>query len=282
MKAILLLFCFLTSFLVFSQTTLDQLTGFTGDLRSNNQQIGSATLLEVSGNLFLVSAKHVLDGWQDKPITYTFYSTGKADDGGNTINILLSQSSLNKEIYFSQEFDVAAIHLGILSDDKSDLVFHLFDFVKYDAVNQLPVFKAGDIWPNEDLALGIKIFTLGFPSELDRSSQIPVTLVSGITSGFYQDGTIKCQLPVYGGNSGGPVFAYSPQSPGETRRGRMNYGENSAYLLGITTSFVPYVDGTKSARGNAIILTTNSGFAKIQPISRVLDLITNHILSGKD
>ena len=272
---LILMNCAISS-LCFSQATLGHLTGYTGDLKARNNQIGSATLLDVSGHLFMVTAKHVLQGWHDKPISYTFYKTGKSNDTGNTIEILLDGSSLNQYVYFSDSSDIAVIHIGFPSGDSTGQ-YELYNIARYSSKVPAAIFHENEIWPVSQLGLGIDVYTLGLPSESERSNQTSVSLVSGITSGFYPDGTFKCQLPVYGGNSGGPVFAYSSYGPSNYNEGGIFLGGNSIYLLGIITEFVPSIDGAKSPRGNAIFLTTNSGFAKAEPIDRVMKLIKSKI-----
>ena len=259
-----------------AQSLGSMVTASGGEIRHNGKQIGSGTLLYHQNNIFLVTAKHVIEKQFEDKLTYRFFDTGKQNDFGSTIEINLERSDTNEFLFFSDSYDLALIHIGFSlpqkGQDKEQI--HLYDIAKYSNYTK-PVqsFTTNRIWLYDDLVLGIDIYTLGFPSELERSNDTRISMVKGIVSGFYSDGRIKCQLPVYGGNSGGPVFVYSNSSPEEYGGKNIIIGSKSAYLIGVITDFVAYTDSAISQRGSGLVLTTNSGFSKVEPIGRVIDMI---------
>lgn len=267
----------------FSQIVPSEIIPFTGSILLDDNLSGTGTIIEYDGYLFIVTAKHVLAKAKDKIFKYTFYDKGRPSEKGQTISMFLDQRVIDEHLYFSDSFDIAVLHVGFpypvsVGQPKQ---YRFYNGIISDLKSEsLPFFSTDRFWMEEDVALGIDILAMGFPSELDNLDQTKVSVVKGIVSGFYPDGRTKLQLPIFGGNSGGPIMVYSNYSPS-------NYGQSvivgspRAYMLGIVTEFVPYIDSTVSKRGSGILLSTNSGFAKAEPIDRVVSLIKNKVLKTK-
>lgn len=264
-----------------SQPTSNQIIQYTGNITLDGVSTGTGTMVGHSGNVFIVTAKHVLKNSKGKALSYVYYQNGRPNEKGNKLSITLDEVAIKNHLFTSDSFDIAVLHIGYPIDGPNKNRFMFYSAVKHDIGEKgLPAFTTNKFWLDRDMDLGIPILTMGFPSELDEKDKTKVSIVSGIVSGFYPDGRLKLQLPVYGGNSGGPVIIHTSYSPSDYGNGIV-IGTMNSYVAGIVTEFVPYVDSTVSKRGSGIRLSTNSGFAKAEPIDRILSLIENKILSTK-
>ncbi|MGB3800130.1 MAG: serine protease [Lewinella sp.] len=279
-----LLFSFTSFTSVFCQLGVDNTAPYVGDLRVNGKQAGSATLLQYKGDLYLVTAKHVLENNYQGLINYTFYQTGKPSDAPQSITVRLKSNDKDQYIFFSESHDLAIIHIGFQGEELENggYSFNNYSNVRMDIDGNMSGFLENQIWPYQKLVLGLDAYTIGYPSELERSNDTKITMSKGIVSGFYPNALIKCQLPVFGGNSGGPLFIYSAYSPSEFGQGTIKIGgAMQAYLAGIIVEFVPYIDGSISARGTGFQTVSNSGYAKVEPIDRVTNLIETTVISKR-
>lgn len=276
----LVLFLFAPLSVAYAQDFASGIIPYTGEIRLQGIKLGTGTILSYDGHVFIVTAKHVLAESAGKIFEYTYYESGRPEEKGNSIRIDINHDVLTDQLYFSDSFDIAVIHIGfpvIVPQGQSQQFRFYSNIVDVSGGCPLPAFLDNMLWFENHLELGIDILTMGFPSELDRKDETKVSVVKGVLSGFYPDGRLKLQLPVFGGNSGGPVIIHGSNSPSDYGT-NLIIGSKRAFIAGIVTELVPLVDSSVSQRGSGFILSTNSGFAKAEPIDRVVALIKNKIL----
>lgn len=119
----------------------------------------------------------------------------------------------------------------------------------------------------QDVTVSSDVFMFSYPISLGREAQIDRSkplLRKGIVAGTTDDGRLVIDCPVYFGSSGGLVIEVN-------RAG----GVENFLGIGIATEMVPFVEELWSKQFNAKtgIRYENSGYAIVEPMDRILDLL---------
>jgi len=195
--------------------------------------------------LYLVTAKHVLGkvdsrgkfNLKDRMLHMSFRNDIYQEQI-NTLTINAKSMLDSNLIRFDRNQDIAVILLGKLVDN--DLKFPLaaqHDLKlapSQEAIATIPISYIAGI---RDLRLGSDVFITGYPKTIGivESPQYDYSkplLRKGLISGIYnKKGTIILDIPAFGGNSGGPVFALDAVS-------------RKMKLIGMLIQFIPFVSNS--------------------------------------
>ena len=232
---------------------------------SGEVSYGSGFMLESSkGNQFLVTAKHVLfenNKLRGDNASITILGSDYTDTSCTILEVDLQRLLSQSDLLLHQTADVALVRVGV-----SKSVVKGVRFVKV-AISGKPFVRYDILSGYDDALPGNDVFVYGYPvsigmREMPQFDMNRPLLRKGIVAGKYQPRkTIIIDCPSYGGNSGGPVVQASP------------FGIRTKFkVIGIVIEFIPFDE----SRVNPIpsgILTTNSGYAVVESVDRVLEIL---------
>jgi len=195
--------------------------------------------------LYLFTAKHVLGkvdsqgkfNLKDSTLHISFRNDIYSENL-NTLVINIKSMLDSNLIRFDDEKDISIMLLGKLVDN--DLKFpvaaqpDLRLAPTQKGIATIPINYIANI---RDLRLGSDVFITGYPKTIGiiKSPQYDYSkplLRKGLISGIYnKKGTIILDIPAYGGNSGGPVFALDVIS-------------RKMKLIGMLIQFIPFVSNS--------------------------------------
>jgi len=123
---------------------------------------------------------------------------------------------------------------------------------------------------------GDDIYILGFPLRMGTGTHFTPVIRSGIIALKEKQGEFVIEANVFPGNSGGPVFLRP--NIYDYRAGRLGEG-TIAYLIGIVSSYIPYIDVAISAQTSRprITFEENSGLATAFSSERIIALMRDYI-----
>lgn len=201
--------------------------------------------------LYLVTAKHVL-GKNDSlgefklkdSILHMSFRNDIYAEKINTLAINVESMLDNKLIRFANGKDIAIMLLGKLVDN--DLKFPVaaqHNLKLATSQKGIVTIPSSFISNLKELRLGSDVFISGFPRTIGlvESPQYDYSkplIRKGLISGIYnKKGTIILDIPAYGGNSGGPVYAVDTNS-------------RNFKLIGIMIQYIPYVSNSDYDNSN--------------------------------
>jgi len=244
-------------------------------IRIDNRDVGSGFYLNTKAASFLVTARHVLfdeaGKLRGKEATLLSYARDSKDKTRNTFRLDLPAFQTSGELKTDIDHDVAVIRIGKSSEQDSLKIIEGVVIIEKAITGLL-----GVGWENairfEQVLVGNDIFIFGYPSSigLKDAPQIDYErplLRKGIVAGLNEKTkAIILDCPAYGGNSGGPVLQVE-----ETRLGRTEFR-----LIGIVMQFVPYEEKwINISQRYGYSTTSNSGYSVVEPVDRILDLISS-------
>jgi hypothetical protein len=235
---------------------------------------GSGALVNTSGALFFVTAKHVLfdKGGKLREQAAQLLSYSK-DPANREPNIeVLDLAMLDKAGLISAHpgHDVAVIKLAdVVTQESADPAGKQYSITLrpgVQIVKSAGLVTAGNdvIKRFEKVLVGNEVVLYGYPISLalEKNHQLePLRplLRKGIVAGQnFQNKSIVLDCPVYPGNSGGPVFQVEQTSP----------FQKSVSMIGIVAEYVPFED-----QGRSFALTNNSGYSIATPMDFAIELI---------
>jgi hypothetical protein len=231
--------------------------------------VGTAFLVDYNGFNVLVTCKHILNS---ADLNKLFLSFNTQDHQIHRIPFnTLSNNLINWVIDTRPEIDIAIILLPL-------------DFDKWD-IRKLPLNMFSSY---EELYEGDELFFLGFPLGIKSLSGIHPLVRQGIIAFKHEGGPFLIDAHVYPGNSGSPVFL-KPSVIDFDAKGNVTVGNvKPPKLIGIISSYIPYVDPCISVQTNRARITfeENSGLAEVFPVDLIMNLIQSQffqkMLEGAD
>lgn len=242
---------------------------------------GSGFYVNTDTSTYLVTARHVLynDGGtlSDNSVELLSYSANPADTIPLKLHIDLVSLNNSGQIEFNDSHDIAIIRVRgkRVSHDNVNVMSWLNGVT----VKTLPEthdsigVNINDLKKYKDVSIGNAIVIFGFPRSIgiDKFPQIDFTkplLRKGIIAGKNDNNkTIIIDCPVYPGNSGGPVM--------EIEEVWITITEYNT--IGVITQFIPFTEIWENKRFNyKNINISNSGYAVVEPMDYVIELIEKH------
>jgi hypothetical protein len=273
MRKILLAFS-----IFFTKTLLGQ---YELDPQLNNQTVlidikkfgsGSGIYLQDSGNIYFVTAAHVIADVKNNniPCDTTFlisYRLNTEADKADTLVLFLCEAFKNGYGQIDTKNDVAIIKIG--TQQKIDSLYFSIKYLSH-VVRKGPSTRINS-WPISqvkkfnDVKLGNDIFIFGYPKSLNLQFTFdfnrPLLRKGNIAGRDLKLKRIIADCPSYQGNSGGPVYSFF-------------LDDQNLFLVGVVSAFIPleeYWYNDKYPVRN--IQISNSGYSVIIPIELALDLI---------
>jgi hypothetical protein len=239
---------------------------------------GSGFFLRASNKVFLITAKHVLfelDNSSPLRLKSTNVIASRWLNETTSMSLTINLAFLydSKNVRYSSDRDVAAI-AAFEAPTEDSLVFDR----RIVTVNPSELGHIGGTFTSAaivrlvDLEAGAPVYTFGYPTSI--GSKLPGALQLNPRRPLARRGIIAdvelerkilvLDLPVYFGNSGGPVIFHSTQP----------LGVNSTLVVGVVSQFVPFEDVWISERFKLPNFTwSNSGYSIAEPIDHVLSML---------
>jgi hypothetical protein len=243
---------------------------------------GSGFLYSSEHWVYFVTAKHVIAAVLPPGGRKTFLRThikGDLPDVPSDYAIEMSTALINRGLYLSNR-DIAIIRLGRFDGS----------FISQPYVNAIPLSSKDlgnkvlsrmvmtvdktKIMSFDDVDVTEDVIVFGFPESLDQYPDIVPTLyestwplfrkgiVSGKNSATHQ---IVIDVPVFPGNSGGPVMLVRPNGFSKTTS-----------LIGIAVEYIPYVSKSRDERGLVTSVNiSSSGYTIVEPMDSFLELVSS-------
>ena len=218
--------------------------------------------------IFLVTNRHVFEGLESAFVRFN----PKADEPARDYELTLSEAGQVKwHAHPDLEVDVAVIPINARFLRDRDIQFNYFRSDEHLA-DRATASKLG-------FTEGDTVYVLGFPMGLVGKERSFVIVRSGCFARIRDTlvGSSKELLidaPIFPGNSGGPVVTKP-----EIVAIQGTKSVDSAYLIGIVTSYVPYRDVAVSSQTGQprIVFEENSGLASVLPMDFVVEAIQTRL-----
>lgn len=250
-----------TSF--FNAQWLDTVVSIEVKKEGTDRPVGTGFLVKTEGNhLLLVTAKHVIADETGKTRPNLEYRLNESSGG----TVLLNDEEIEHHNagpwFLSPESDVACRFL----------VWH-----------GSPKFKwlhSQIFLSHKEVKAGARLLVLGFPLGLRSPMYANPIARQGMVARSDSEGIVIDSF-VFPGNSGGPVI-YSP--PLKLGGGLESNLINEERLIGLISSFIPYVDVAYSQQTlrPRISFEENSGLANVIPADKILELIQRGDVQERD
>jgi hypothetical protein len=248
---------------------------FTIMVITGNGSNGTGFLLHDSGNLFLVTAGHVLIGengeLRNEQITLEapqLYGQSTYSGDAACININLKKAKVMR----SKTADVIVVYLGEAgwNVQKQNYSLTLEEHVvrETNVGSSFTIVGKGAVETIANLTIGDDLLISGYPTSLSWENSglptnIPLFRKGIIATTYYRKNIIIIDCPAYPGNSGGPVL--------------LKFTENrkTEYkVIGVISKFIPYVQRWENVRDRLRHEEYhNSGFTSVVAMDEVYDLI---------
>lgn len=243
---------------------------------------GSGFYINTDNATYLITARHVLFDEKklgkfpdnaalisDNAILLSYPKDPK-DNGRVVLYLDLKYLLKTKRIHYHPTNDIVVAKIGEVSNDNTNIIRFL------DGVNVKSFPKSGMVGVGrkaikfyKDVLVSNEIIIFGFPTSIGLK-QIPQIdynkplLRMGIVAGTNDiTHTIIVDCSVYHGNSGGPVLEIEED-------GFKRYFN----AIGVVTQFIPVAEYWKNITNDYVNITlTNSGYAVVQPMDSVIELI---------
>jgi hypothetical protein len=210
--------------------------------------------------IYLITNRHVITNHE---VVSVRMNPKKNSDQGQIFDTQIKAWFTHRD----PNIDIAAVRMNWqrLQDRGMDLNFMTSD------TNSADTQKMKEI----GVSAGDGVFVLGFPMNLAGVQRNYVIVRQGAiarVSDLIESVTpfLLIDSRVFPGNSGGPVILEPNMfAIGGTKN------NNTAYLLGVATSFIPYVDVAISSQTQRprVTFEENSGLAEVVPVDRINEAI---------
>jgi hypothetical protein len=220
-----------------------------------------------SYQVFLITNRHVIANRVQVEIRL---NPKKTSDQGESFTLPMIDAATGRPAWFAHKdsgIDVAGalINWQLLLDRGIDVEFLCSD------TNAADTAKMKDI----GVSAGDGIFVIGFPMNLAGNQRnyaiVRPGAIARITD-LIESAATKLMIDshVFPGNSGGPVIL---EPAVMSISGTKN--NNTAYLIGIATDYIPYIDVAVSPQTQRARVTfeENSGLAEVVPVDRINEAI---------
>jgi hypothetical protein len=236
---------------------------------TDKKLMGSGFYLNAQNSIYLVTARHVLfDPNSGGPlfqrhILCRSYSSDPLDQSPNLLSLDLSALQTSGNLKRHATADVLAIRIGNLSDGTLQTIEGV-EFKAFAKTDLLAVDLKG-VKPFDQVLVGNQVFVFGYPVSIgaQQSPQFDYEkplLRKGIIAGKNDKvGTLILDLPVYKGNSGGPVLEVETEGFGKKFR-----------IVGVVVERVPAI-----LTGEDVGIITNSGYSVAVSMNPVLELLSS-------
>lgn len=231
---------------------------------------GSGFFIKGSNHVFLATARHVLfdkisGKLNNNQADLSWYSVEGTNQIHGQISLNLGELATNGEIRINNAHDVAVVRFALVLTNGTTWVCDPRFAKIVNAARLYWTDKDSDNFRRlKDVGIGDDVYVFGYPSsigikELPEFDYSKPLLRKGIVSGIYdKTQTIIIDAAVYFGNSGGPVL----------EKNNMALGGGQMWAIGIVTDFIPFIDA-----GKLHYDVSNSGYAVVEPIDSILDLL---------
>jgi len=232
-----------------------------------DNSIGSGFFLNDENKIYLVSASHVLFNRDTGALIsniakITSYPKEKADKEKNVFKLDLAKLLSKGHLKYDFSKDVVVLKIGDV--DSETRLFNTLSEVEVMEISTTGVVGVGidNTRTYQESLIANDVFVFGYPVSLNLL-QIPQIdysrplLRHGIIAGKNDlTKTLVLDLPVYHGNSGGPVIEAEQEGLGFRYR-----------VVGLITEFVPALARAKDR------VEVNSGYSIAASLDRVLELV---------
>jgi hypothetical protein len=240
---------------------------------------GSGFFVKGSNSLFLISAAHVI--WDtngallaSKMVTVTHSAPYEPGKGLVILTTDMTAAAASGDLKRHPSRDVAALRLWEVGQESTKVLPHTRQ--QHDkSVGETPRVELSDInyaTRFADVGVGDDVYLVGFPRSLGMSTfrQVGPTdplLRRGIVAGKNVEAkTLITDAPVYGGNSGGPVW----------RAYQRDVMTRSFALAGVAIQLIPFDErrlqlnhGTSTTNGN----WTVGAYSVVEPVDTIIELL---------
>ncbi len=248
----------------------------------DNKSFGSGIFIANNNEIFFSTARHVLFNEKlnketkkksftvkTKNIELFFYSKKSNFNVQEQISVDLEQLFKAKQLSINSPQDICVFKIAKINEGK----VHLENGVVKKSQNlNFNVASSSMVRPYSDIEIGDNLYVIGYPKALglknnDQYNFDKPLVRSGIIGGKNDEKqTVIIDCPVFGGNSGGPVFIIEKHLA--IKEGKL-ISTNKKYLIGIVSQFIPWIN--KTNKSNTHI--ENSGYGVIVPLDEILKLI---------
>ena len=223
---------------------------------------------EKTYEIFLVTNRHVFEGLESAFVRFN----PKADAPARDYELkLLEAGQVKWHAHPDPDIDVAVIPINARFLRQQDIQFSYFRSDEHLA-DRATAARLG-------FTEGDTVYVLGFPMGLVGKERSFVIVRSGCIARIRDalaasSKELLIDAPIFPGNSGGPVVTKP-----EVVAIRGTKSVDSAYLIGMVTSYVPYRDVAVSAQTGAvrIVFEENSGLASVLPMDFVVEAIQTRL-----
>ncbi|MEW6719702.1 MAG: trypsin-like peptidase domain-containing protein [Thermodesulfobacteriota bacterium] len=239
---------------------------------------GSGFFVNTDNASYLVTASHI---FFDKKTNRLISDTGECrsygkdpnDQGRLILSLNLKTLLSSRNLLYHSSHDVTVLKIGVRSNVDNTVRTNLTPGIKLISVPKSGMVGVGlkGIKKYDAVLTANEIIIFGYPSSigLKQIPQIdyekPLLRVGIIAGKNNTKRTIIIDCPVYHGNSGGPVLEIEEDGL-----------EKHFNAIGVVTEFIPAAEYWKNETNNYANLTlTNSGYAVVEPMDYVLELINS-------
>ncbi len=223
---------------------------------------------EKTYEIFLVTNRHVFEGLESAFVRFN----PKADAPARDYELrLLEGGQVKWHAHPDLDVDVAVIPINARFLRQQDIQFSYFRSDEHLA-DRATAARLG-------FTEGDTVYVLGFPMGLVGKERSFVIVRSGCIARIRDalaasSKELLIDAPIFPGNSGGPVVTKP-----EVVAIQGTKSVDSAYLIGMVTSYVPYRDVAVSAQTGAvrIVFEENSGLASVLPMDFVVEAIQTRL-----
>jgi len=232
------------------------------------QTNGSGFFLVTSNFLYLVTARHCLfaESVDPRPLIDPTLTISWIDDAEvaqtGTFKLLL----LSANARYHTNRDVAVVRVG--KERPGGITTYPRALVTMPANRAVPMFSLAMIRQFKDVKAAEDAYTLGYPGIGDPSQRLnpdrPLVQKGVVSDKDPVTRQLILSLPVFHGNSGGPVFSVSPYTM------PVRY-----HIIGIAVQFVPvtWELPLPKINGKTPVSIDNAGYSIAEPIDFALELI---------
>ena len=210
---------------------------------------GTGFLIQVDGIFYVVTAKHVVEGFLKKGVDPTRFviAVNLRNGQGYLQSVTDLQRAFGVQWVFAPDADIAA-HPFAISKDFNVRVVALDSFLPKEAVGELQ-----------------DVFFVSYHPGLQGDGKITPILRRGMVS-LVTDSTIYLDAFVFPGNSGSPV--YTKPSPVTFSQGAAVVGDPiGCRLMGLVGAYLPYQEVAVSVQTGRprVVFEENTGIAAVVP-----------------
>ena len=219
--------------------------------------VGTAFLVDDNGLNVLVTCRHVVKGTDLSKLFFSFNTLNKEIERISFPELKMGYEFINWVFHKNKNIDIAAIPFPMRADRWDTRKIGKKYYSTYNKINE-----------------GDEIFFLGFPLGIKSLQKIRPLVRYGIVSFKYEEKIFLIDALVYPGNSGSPVYL-KPELLKFEKKEKENVAIYSIpYLVGIISSYIPYIDPCYSAQTKRVRITfeENSGLANVFSLDLILEI----------